>query len=541
MGIVDGPHRSQTSPGAIGDFSRHGFIGPLPLLTAGERALLLNHYAFAQPVEPDTWRKSRAVTERVLFDVASSPRIVSPLRPILGPDIILWGARFVRRRPGQVHAWHVDIESAAPGRRFASVWIGLKNTTRVSGPAFVPGSHRFPRTIMELQDANGHDGQHADDATVLAWAKGCDPEAEIVQPEITDGEGLIFDGRLWHGTLNRRATGARMALLLQYAEADAPVFMPDPAVVEWPLRLVAEPRPPVILVSGEGNRGGNRQVRPPPAAKRRLPPLGTEVQAVTLPLARDPELGWRPTGLFRGPTPILPELGCHVSVLEPGHVPHPPHAHIEEEILLVLDGAAELLIGDGPEIEAAVPHPVGPGMFAYYPAYRHHTLRNVGPGPLTYLMLKWRGAPRPVEAPLAVQLVDSALRPPKPAKARQTWLLLEGPTHFLGKLHVHFSDAAPGGGHAPHADPYDVAIVVLEGRIETEGRTVGPFGAIFYPAGSLHGLRNVGEGPARYLVVEFHGGPGVPATRAKPAARVKKRKSLFVRLRRRLVAALGGA
>ena len=26
--------------------------------------------------------------------------------------------------------------------------------------------------------------------------------------------------------------------------------MPDPSVVEWPLRLVAEPRPPVILVSG---------------------------------------------------------------------------------------------------------------------------------------------------------------------------------------------------------------------------------------------------------------------------------------------------
>lgn len=535
MRQVDGSMATRAA-GVIADparFAADGYLGPIPLLSGGECALLMHHLAFGRVAEPAVWTKGLAVVDRLLFDVATAPRLLALLEPLLGPDIILWGARFVRRRPGQAHAWHVDIESAAPGRRFASVWVGLRNTSRESGPAFIARSHRLAGPVPPPESPR--------DEEVLAWAREADPDAALLQPEIGDGEALIFDGRLWHGTLNRREAGVRTALLLQYASADTPVFMPDPASTEGAWRLVDSPRPPVILVRGEGNGGDNRQVRPPPASRKGLEPLTVAAVPFTLPLDRDPAKGWRPHPLFRGPTGILAELGCHVSVLEPGHMPHPPHAHLEEEILLVLDGRAELLIGDGPEVEAAQVHPVGPGVFAYYPAYRHHTLRNAGAGPLTYLMLKWRGAPAQVEAPMGMRIVDSADRPPKPAKERQTWLLLEGPTNLLGKLHVHFSEVVPGGGYEPHADPYDVAIIVLAGTIETVGRTVGPLGAVFYAAGERHGLRNTGLEAARYLVVEFHaeGRATRPPSRPKrgpKAARPRKRKSLFVRLRRRIVA-----
>lgn len=47
--------------------------------------------------------------------------------------------------------------------------------------------------------------------------------------------------------------------------------------------------------------------------------------------------------------------------------------------------------------------------------------------------------------------------------------------------------------------------MTLAGTIETLGKRVGPNSLIWYPMGSRHGLHNVGEDDAHYLVFEFHG------------------------------------
>ena len=84
-------------------------------------------------------------------------------------------------------------------------------------------------------------------------------------------------------------------------------------------------------------------------------------------------------------------------------------------------------------------------------------------------------------------------------------LLFEGPTACLRKLHCHASTLTPGAGYDPHIDAYDVAIIVLEGEVETLGERVGPHSVIFYPAGEPHGMRNPVEAIAKYVVFEFHG------------------------------------
>ena len=66
------------------------------------------------------------------------------------------------------------------------------------------------------------------------------------------------------------------------------------------------------------------------------------------------------------------------------------------------------------------------------------------------------------------------------------------------------SNLQPGAGYPPHADDYDVAILVLGGKVETLDRVVEPLGVVFYAAGEMHGMKNVGDVPARYLVFEFH-------------------------------------
>jgi mannose-6-phosphate isomerase-like protein (cupin superfamily) len=112
---------------------------------------------------------------------------------------------------------------------------------------------------------------------------------------------------------------------------------------------------------------------------------------LSLPLPENKTSGWVPYHLFRGPTPSLAFMTCHVSVLSPGHCPHPPHSHIEEELLIILDGEGSIEIAANrddasPRVEMLIP-----GQFSYYPAWQHHTIRNRSTRPVTYMMFKWTG------------------------------------------------------------------------------------------------------------------------------------------------------
>ena len=252
--------------------------------------------------------------------------------------------------------------------------------------------------------------------------------------------------------------------------------------------------------------------------------ITTRALSVALPLAEDPVKRWRPYPQFRGPTSTLAEMSCHVSVLSSGHHPHPPHVHREEELLIVLDGEVEIELAEDPDSIGSRRHALKPGMFSYYPATQHHTIHNVGADPATYLMFKWHAGTAGSEAPLPASIFqyDVTTVAPNP-KPMATKLLFQQATHCLGKLHAHQTVLQPGGGYEPHADAYDVAIILLSGEVETIGQRVTPLGIIYYSAGELHGMRNVGSGPATYLVFEFHSPAAVASRRQNDELRLKRR------------------
>jgi quercetin dioxygenase-like cupin family protein len=509
LGARDAPPADTSSHAAL--FAREGFIGPRPLLTPAQCALIVNHCRFGAPPAPLDWDKARAATDRLLYDVATAPHLLALLRPLLGEDIVLWGVSTIERVPGQIHPWHVDIESSAPNGRTASIWIGLENVAQ-SGLVFISRSHAFGATIQQAQHGHGRRRGEVDDDMALAWAGEFDRDARLHQPGMTEGDAIVYDGRLWHSTHNRGPL-QRTALLLQYAAADQPMRMPDFGTGEWPFRFT-ERKLPCLVVSGVADDQLNWLV--PAPALGPSGPVTLTAQPLTLPL----ELGGDPHRSFPlldGPTSSLGRMESHASVLVAGRDAHPPHVHDEEELLICLDGEAELVIADLHENEPPRLDRLKPGDFVYYPAYQRHTIRSGGSGPVSYLMFKWQSPPVVTAEPLATGIWRGAIDGSGAgagAPAFHAKLLFEQPTAYLDKLHAHVTDLQPGGGYEPHADEHDVAIVVLKGRIETIGRTVGPFGVIYYAAGEPHGMRNAGDEPARYLVFEFH----APRTDAPPIA-----------------------
>jgi len=484
-------------------------VGPIRVFTTAECDRIADYFRRDGQPGPVDWPKGRAVYERFVFDLATQPLLLHVLTQLLGEDVVLWGASTVVRRPGAVHPWHSDIESCHPNGRFVSVWIGIENTSRESALQIITRSHRLGMTVQQARAARGLPREQGTAEAILAVARECAPEAALVQPEMVNGDALFFDGRLWHGSDNCRKQGRRMALLLQYAAADNPVRIPDLTQLDWPFRLRQAPRPSVIVVAGRASPEANRLVPAPPPFSKGAPMVATMIHRFTLPFWTSGE-PWTRFPAFRGPTRTVSAMGCHASVLAAGQTPHPPHAHREEELLVPLYGAVEAVIAKAPDDPAPRVERLEPGSFIYYPAWQHHTVRNPEREPSGYLMFKWYGPEAAGRDLLETGVFHHRLEPPPGAKPFWTSRLLQGPTRYLGKLRSHLTVLQPGAGYDPHVDAYDVAIVLLEGAVETLGERVDPLGVIYYGAGEAHGMRNIGSTPARYLVFEFHG-PGAAA------------------------------
>ena len=233
--------------------------------------------------------------------------------------------------------------------------------------------------------------------------------------------------------------------------------------------------------------------------------LTSRIYPVRLPLEPDERRGWKAYPVFGSTSGGGPSIACHVSVLMPGRSPHPPHAHAEEELLLLLAGEVELLLAGRERARLRA------GEFVYYPARYAHTLQTTSTDPAMYVMFKWREEPAADSGPaLSFGRFDTAGPP---------GLLFESPTGYLGKLHSHVTLLEPGDGYPPHADDYDVAIVVLAGEVETIGAWAEPYDVIYYAAGEAHGMHNVGDVAARYVVFEFHASPH-PARRRRTLSRL---------------------
>lgn len=125
------------------------------------------------------------------------------------------------------------------------------------------------------------------------------------------------------------------------------------------------------------------------AIAEELPMIGSSVFDWNAVAAKPTEVG-SVRSFFKVRTPTLEQLEVHVTTLNPGKAPHPPHRHPNEEMLIIREGTVEALInGDWKR--------VGPGSVIFFASNQLHGLRNVGTVPAVYHVINFKTAATPTE------------------------------------------------------------------------------------------------------------------------------------------------
>jgi len=120
------------------------------------------------------------------------------------------------------------------------------------------------------------------------------------------------------------------------------------------------------------------------------------------------------------------------------------------------------------------------------------------------------------------QLLDSTAWKWEDLQAKKTDVgelrqVVREPTRTLDELEMHITTLNPHTtSHPPHTHPNEEMVIVREGTLQAHvnGKevVVGPGSVLFYASMQPHGVKNIGETPATYFVINW----------ASPGSKTKK-------------------
>lgn len=84
---------------------------------------------------------------------------------------------------------------------------------------------------------------------------------------------------------------------------------------------------------------------------------------------------------FDTATRTLARLESHVSTVRPGEASHAPHAHADEELVIIKEGTLEVSIN-------GVVSQAGAGSMFFFASHDLHGMRNPGTVPVSYYVIR---------------------------------------------------------------------------------------------------------------------------------------------------------
>jgi len=233
------------------------------------------------------------------------------------------------------------------------------------------------------------------------------------------------------------------------------------------------------------------------AARR---PFWTRSAATDMAMTR--EDGWSYRVLKHGFPGCMGTLGAYVLTLDPGCVPHPVHNHGEEEILIPLAGAVDVL-QSGPDVIR-----LSPGTLLFHPTGHQHTHRGASAQPAEFVVLKWSVPGLTAVPPDNVAFFAETDTGPEAwverggIRRRRVWERV--PLAAGGHCEAEVIEMSPETGYPVHSHEHDLCLVLTQGRLAGLGHLSVAPAVIYYPAGTPHGAAPTNPEPLRMIAIEFH-------------------------------------
>jgi len=252
------------TPDEVTTFKEQGYLGPYPMMTPDEMALLTPRVEVVIESDPfvdtgsgntppgDTTRSynrlhNRHLDHRVIYDLATHPEIVGRMASLYGADLLLWRTNFFIKYPGSKRIpWHQDFNYwPLEPPVICSAWIAVDpSTVENSCLQVIPGSHRkvIPHVkatkdmfFNEMGDKKYYDDEQAIDL------------------EMKPGEFILFNERTLHHSHPNTSEKRRIGLAVR-------VILPFVTVLKYD-----SPEHGLPVIHGEDRMGFNRVVEPPKA------------------------------------------------------------------------------------------------------------------------------------------------------------------------------------------------------------------------------------------------------------------------------------
>ena len=180
-------------------------------------------------------------------EITRLPTVLSPVRAILGLDVMVWGANFFIKEaqsPNYV-SWHQDLTYwGLDDVDEVTAWVALSPSTVQNGcMRYVPGTHT--QEIVPHRDTFAEDNQLSRGQELAVDVN----EAEAVDVLLSPGQIALHHGRIFHGSSANQTDNRRIGLAIRY--------------ISPRMQQVSGVKTYCTLVSGEDRYGHFHLTEPP--------------------------------------------------------------------------------------------------------------------------------------------------------------------------------------------------------------------------------------------------------------------------------------